>query len=537
MIVTLDDYAALECPGYLDPQFDWTTCINKASNAAGAGGTLLFTRGKTYRFGGTIFTSDPEEDPLDDVTWEATGTGARPILDAATIDIYAVVISGHNITFRNLDLRGPHYGQTPANSSRGKVKLCTHYGIIVHPVDGFRLYDCSVNGFDDHGVQTSGSNDVHIEGCQINCNAGSGVAIFALTPPTPRTPPTLIRIIGNDLSMNGENGIDSEACDIVVAGNVANTNGWNFPADVDCDEDYDLVGEGQGLLFQARELIGPITALVVTGNTCSNNRRNGIQLDGRGNNGFVDARLCSNTVQGNGTEMSSHCVGYGIRLGRNLDVQQLCPPSEDVPMSDVYLVENVGGGNYDDDWNTPYPGVTEESHPPHTDEPHQDQHTDIHTDTVTPHHDAHSDFHGDTGCDDPHQDIHSDQHDDAHGDEPGHLDHGDVPHFDWHTDFSGLTDEWNPEHCDATLLVGEPCHSDSHSDTPHGDSHGDSSHSDWHTDGHSDSHEDVAHCDEPHDDWHNDLHSDIDSGHIDSHEDSHADKVHEDVHGDACAPA
>jgi hypothetical protein len=136
MIVTLDDYAAQNCSGYLDPQFDWTQCINGASNAAGAGGTLLFTRGKTYRVVVGQMAVAPEG-----VTWDATGSGARPILNAASIGAFAVVVQGDDVTIRNLDLRGPHFDQTPANSSRPKVKLCGHLGIIVNQSDGFRLYD------------------------------------------------------------------------------------------------------------------------------------------------------------------------------------------------------------------------------------------------------------------------------------------------------------------------------------------------------------------------------------------------------------
>jgi hypothetical protein len=93
-VLSLDDCAGLNCPGHTDPSFDWTQCINAAAQAAGQGGVLLFTRGKTYRFSGQLVTSGSFGQESDNTTWGATGAGARPILLAENISGQAIKVNG-----------------------------------------------------------------------------------------------------------------------------------------------------------------------------------------------------------------------------------------------------------------------------------------------------------------------------------------------------------------------------------------------------------------------------------------------------------
>lgn len=172
-------------------------------------------------------------------------------------------------------------------------------------------------------------------------------------------PGEAIELLDNDLSNNGENGYDGIASRVEAIGNISNLNGWIWPANVDCSSS-DTHGEGHGLLFQAATV--EICDLIVSGNECAYNRRNGIYLAGGAQTGYRNARISNNTVQNNGTEQSAACVGYGVRLGTNLQ-QPWCPPAQVTPMLEVVFISNVGGGNYDGNWNLPYPGVSESQHP------------------------------------------------------------------------------------------------------------------------------------------------------------------------------
>ncbi|HUE87620.1 MAG TPA: hypothetical protein VMO26_16215 [Vicinamibacterales bacterium] len=99
-VVILDDSQCAGCPG----GSDWTDCINNTVASLGAGGTLQFKRGEVYNVSGPLVID------YEDVTWEATGSGARPIINfSVSPNGGGVGIRKAGATLLDLDIRGPHY--------------------------------------------------------------------------------------------------------------------------------------------------------------------------------------------------------------------------------------------------------------------------------------------------------------------------------------------------------------------------------------------------------------------------------------------
>jgi hypothetical protein len=268
---------------------DWTDCIASTLDSLGQGGTLQFKRGEEYLISGRVLVLD------DDVTLEAVGSGARPIIKFTADQAHgAIGIAGANVKLLNLDIRGPYYNlqyYSPQN----------YYGISAagSPAHNLHLEGLSINGFASNGViQIGDISGVQVKGCDISFNGSTGIALFVND--LDNTTPSDVLIQGTTLSNNGQDGIDCHGSGVEISVCSIHTNGWG-----------NFAGDGHGILLNGYP---GISGVLIKGNHINQNRESGIMLLGDGGSfSYDDVHIEDNYLLNNGTG-GAQAHGYGLNV-------------------------------------------------------------------------------------------------------------------------------------------------------------------------------------------------------------------------------
>jgi parallel beta-helix repeat protein len=292
-IAVVDDSQCQGCPG----STDWSDCIINTMASLGTGGTLQFKRGKEY-----VVNSQLLIDAVG-MTWEATGTGQRPIIRfVQSPSGGGVLVKKADVTLSNLDIRGPYYNQ--GNRDGG-----ARYGInaarsLNEPTsDRLHISGVSVNGFGDHGLLVNGElSGLTVQNSQFRYNGGSGLALFPDLPDL--NVPVGVNIQGNQLSDNGEDGIDSVASSVTISANSISGNGWANP---------EGLHEGHGVLLNAAGAGADVSFVLITNNNINSNWRNGIHLHDPDQWKYEGVEIKNNYILSNGTEQFPNW-GWGVAI-------------------------------------------------------------------------------------------------------------------------------------------------------------------------------------------------------------------------------
>lgn len=338
------------CPAQYDANFDYTQCVNDCASAAGAGGTVRFTRGNEYKLTGPVYTSGGYPDVSDNVTFEDIGSGALSILHAQSPTPGAILsipgglllIRGNGVTVRNLHLRGPWPDTIDV---KHRVWHKGHYGVHLSEKEGdpnipasmvwfdnFTLQSTTINGFGANGLQLTGGSGHQILNNTIVYNYETGVAVFGATDDLISA--TAINVNGNTLSYNGANGLDTCADFSEYRDNHVEDNGW-------AHTNFDAPGEGQGFIFNPckREM----KDLVIDGNTILRSARSGMVFLDDGVGLFNGIGIRNNHLHENGRAgATGH--GWGVEF--------------QIPMQNTILEFNDAMLNVSGCYTIPYSGVT-----------------------------------------------------------------------------------------------------------------------------------------------------------------------------------
>jgi hypothetical protein len=299
-VAVIDNSSCSGCPG----SSDWAACINNTLVSLGSGGTLQFQRGQEYLIAAQLLIQVPG------VTFEAIGSGARPILKFTTsINTGAVVVQADGVSLINLDLRGVYYNsQYREGGSYFGINACRPDD-PGSPTDDLLISGTSVNGFGDHGLIINGYADgLAVQNSEFQYNGRSALALFADKLVNPDNPVNAT-IQGNLLAYNGEDGIDCSGSSISIVDNTIIHNGWaNVPHGL---------AEGHGVLLNADAAQADVTSVLIQNNYINSNTRNGVFLHNPSQWKYDSIEIADNYLLSNGTDYATG-HGYGIPISGSI---------------------------------------------------------------------------------------------------------------------------------------------------------------------------------------------------------------------------